>query len=312
MNNFKSLVQQLYRNTLFGNLLSYCYHSTRNRLLPEKYYVRHKYKKVYGVYPDLENPKTLNEKIIWLKLYDRTPLHTQCADKYAVRNYVREKIGEEYLIPLLYTTRDPKDIIPVNIPNEPVVVKTNHDSGGVIFIRDKSNIDWIEIQKKLKIWLKTNYYWRSKEWQYKNIKPRILVEKLLQDETGNIPFDYKIHCFNGKVNMIQVDMGRGTGNHYRNWYSIDWKREPYKWSSPKGPGKYTDPSDTDIEKPETLEEMIRLSQILAIPFTYVRVDWYDLDGQLFFGELTFHHDGGYRPIEPPEWDLKLGGKLMLN
>jgi hypothetical protein len=312
MNNFKSLVQQLYRNTLFGNLLSYCYHSTRNRLLPEKYYVRHKYKKVYGVYPDLENPKTLNEKIIWLKLYDRTPLHTQCADKYAVRNYVREKIGEEYLIPLLYTTRDPKDIIPVNIPNEPVVVKTNHDSGGVIFIRDKSNIDWIEIQKKLKIWLKTNYYWRSKEWQYKNIKPRILVEKLLQDETGNIPFDYKIHCFNGKVNMIQVDMGRGTGNHYRNWYSIDWKREPYKWSSPKGPGKYTDPSDTDIEKPETLEEMIRLSQILAIPFTYVRVDWYDLDGQLFFGELTFHHDGGNRPIEPLEWDIKLGSMLNLN
>ena len=306
------IFKYIYYKTFFGKILIYIYHNSKNRLIPEKILEKNKYRRIYGVYPDLKNPKTLNEKIVWLKLNDRTPLHTTCADKYEVRSYVKERIGEEYLIPLLYKSKNPKDIVFNNIPDEPVVIKTNHDSGGVIFVRDKTSANWSEIQKNLKRRLNTNYYWRSKEWQYKNIKPMILVEKLIQDESGNIPFDFKLHCFNGKVNMIQVDMWRGTNRHCRNWYSPDWKKEPYKWTIPLGNGKFTDPCDKNTDKPNNLDEMISLSEKLAKPFRYARVDWYYINGQLLFGEITFHHDGGFRPIEPSEWDLKLGQKLLLS
>lgn len=290
----------------------FVYHKVKYTLVPKKIVLKNRYKKKHGEKLDLNNPETLNEKIVWLKLYDRTPLHTQCADKYAVRKYVSGKIGTQYLVPLYYHTYNPKDIEPKNLPNIPCIIKANHDSSGGIFVYDKSKIDWQQVQKEFKKRLKKNYYWKSKEWQYKNIKPKIIVEKLLQDKNGDIPFDYKLHCLNGKVRMIQVDIGRGTDKHYRNWYSTEWVREPYKWSSPKGNGMFTDPSDEDVEKPHTLQEMIRLSEILSKPFDLVRVDWYDVNKKLFFGELTFHHDGGNQPILPKIWDVKLGQELKLN
>lgn len=306
-----NLLKNIYHNTWLGKVLIYVYHTSKNHLIPDKTYVKYRYKSQFGKFPNLDNPKTLNEKINWLKLNDRTPLHTQCADKYAVRNFITEKIGEQYLVPLYFQTKDPKEIKPENLPNTPCIIKTNHDSGGGIFILNKSKVDWKNIQKVLKKRLKKNYYPQSKEWQYKNIIPRIIVEELLQDSNGNIPFDYKLHCFNGKVRMIQVDMGRGTEEHYRNWYNSHWEREPYKWTVPLANGKSTEPSKDDIAKPATLEKMIALSQILAMPFDYVRADWYDVEGKLYFGELTFHHDGGCRPILPKEWDYKLGSELIL-
>jgi len=286
-----------------------------NLILPlfsDKQVAQIKFKWHMGYFPDLKNPTTLNEKINWLKLNDRTPLHTQCADKFLVRNYIEQKIGAKFLVPLFYHTQNPNDIIPENLPNEHCIIKTNHDSGGGIFVRSKNDINWPEIQYNLKQRLKLNYYNQTREWQYKNIKPRIIIEKLLEDKKGNIPFDYKLHCFNGKVRMISVDMGRGTDHHYRNWYTTKWKREKFKWSSPKANGKSTDPSHQDADIPKTLSEMIRLSEILADPFKYIRVDWYDVDGTLYFGELTFHHDGGIIPIEPKDWDEKLGQELSLN
>ena len=279
--------------------------------MSDKQLIKLKFRWHMGYSLDLENPETLNEKINWLKLNDRTPLHTQCSDKFRVREYIKDKIGTEYLVPLYFHTKDPLEITSENLPETPCIIKTNNDSGGGFFIRDKSQQDWTEIQESLKNRMNFNYFLRSREWQYKNIQPRIIVEKLLQDKKGDIPFDYKVHCFNGRVRMISVDMGRGTENHYRNWYSIDWRREPYSWSSPKGHNKFTIPSDEDVEKPETLDEMINLSQILAEPFTYVRVDWYDLDGKLYFGEMTFHHDSGVAPILPAIWDKRLGSELTL-
>jgi hypothetical protein len=299
------------RNTLLGGALRYVYHKVKNRLVPDKILLENRFKKNHGRKPNLKDPKTLNEKIVWLKLYDRTPLHTQCADKYAVREYVSEKIGDQYLVPLYYHTLNTKDLVPVNIPEMACIIKANHDSSGGIFVYDKSKIDWEGVQKGFEKRLKKNYYWNSQEWQYKNIKPRIIVEKLLQDKNGNIPFDYKLHCFNGKVRMVQVDMGRGTAKHHRNWYNTAWVREPYKWSSPKGNGIFTDPSEEDPVEPPTLKEMIRLSQLLAEPFCYVRVDWYDVDGNLFFGEMTFHHDGGMQAILPKIWDERLGSEVKL-
>ncbi|EAR01091.1 ATP-grasp fold amidoligase family protein [Maribacter sp. HTCC2170] len=304
-------INYIYHKTLFGYILRYVYYTLRYWLVPDKTHQQIRFKKKHGYRLNLKDPKTLNEKIVWLKLNHKTPLHTQCADKYEVRKYVAEKIDEAYLVPLYYDTFNPEDIVPENLPDTPCIIKANHDSSGGIFVYDKNNVPWEKVQKNLKKRMARNYYWNSKEWQYKNIKPRIIVEKLLLDKKGQIPFDYKLHCFNGKVRMIQVDMGRGTEEHCRNWYNTNWEREPYKWSANKGNGVFTDPTDQEIRKPETLQKMIELSQVLATPFPYVRVDWYDVDGQLYFGELTFHHDGGMQPILPKTWDAKLGAEVIL-
>ena len=305
------LLKKIYYHPQAGKPIRQFYYFIKDNFVSDKAYIINNYKKSFGKKPNLLNPQTLNEKIIWLKLNERTPLHTQCADKYAVRAYISEKIGSEYLVPLLFHTKNPKEIIPDNLPNPPYIIKTNHDSGGGIIVKDVSKVDWNDVQMKMSSRLAKNYYKTSKEWQYKNITPRIVVEKLLQDADGSTPFDYKIHCFNGKVNMIQVDLGRDTPNHYRNWYSREWVREPYKWSSKKEGNKFTDPSTDDVEKPKSLEQMISLSETLASAFNYVRVDWYDVNDKLYFGELTFHHDGGYRPILPEKWDYKLGDMLNI-
>ena len=306
----KSLFFEFYHHTLLGNQFRFVYHKIKNHL-PDKIILKHRFKKNMGKPLNLIEPRTLNEKINWLKLYNRTPLHTQCADKFAVREYISNKIGDSYLVPLYFHTKNPEHIIPENLYKLPCIIKTNHDSGGGIFIYKDADINWIEVQEKLKKRLNKNYYTISREWQYKNIEPRIIVEKLLQDRYGKIPLDYKFHCFNGSVRMIQVDLGRGTDKHFRNWYNTSWQREPYKWSSPKGLGKFTDPSDYEIPKPKNLNEMIKLSNILSEPFDYVRVDWYDVDDKLYFGELTFHHDGGSKPILPEKWDVNLGDELIL-
>lgn len=313
----KLLFKKYYQNSTLGFYLIkpiveiyhfYLFH----KYLSDKDFVKKKFKKEHGVNINLQNPITLNEKISWLKLNHFKLFFNQIADKFAVRDYVKEKIGEDYLVPLLFHTTSPKDIVPNNLPDIPFIIKVNHNSSGGIIIKNRNdNVSWSKVQNTLRWNMSENYYWHGREKQYKNIKPRIIVEKLLIDSNGNIPFDYKVHCFNGKVRMIQVDMGRGTKSHYRNWYSTNWEREPYKWSSLKGEGQFTDPSENDIEKPKSLNEMIRLSEIFAKDFIYVRVDWYDLDGELYFGELTLHHDGGLRPIEPEIWDIKLGKELQL-
>lgn len=311
----KQFIKYLYKNTKLGklivqkiiNLHTYYW----DYLVTDKYYIRKRFKKRMGYDLDLRNPKTLNEKINWLKVYFRTPYHTICADKYKVRDYVKSKIGEEYLVPLFFMTREPEKINYQTLPDEPCIIKTNHDSSGGIVVRSKADIDWDYIQQRLKKRLSRNYYHRGKEWQYRDIEPCIIVEKLLNGKNGSFPFDYKLHCFNGKVNMIQVDLDRFTDKHCRNWYNTNWEREPYRWSSKIGKTHYTDPSPEDVERPETLEKMIELSEKIAKDFIYVRVDWYEVEGKLYFGEITFHHDGGTRPILPVEWDLKLGNRLNL-
>ncbi|CAZ96062.1 ATP-grasp fold amidoligase family protein [Zobellia galactanivorans] len=306
-----SFFYKIYRKTIVGNLVRNLYHWLQG-ILPDKIFLAYKYRISMGKKLQLNPPTTLNEKINWLKLYDRRDILTKCADKYKVREIILERIGDKYLVPLYFQTKNPNEIVSENIKDTPCIIKTNHDSSGGIFIYDKEVVDWKELRSQLKKRIRKNYYRKSREWQYKNIKPRIIVEKLLLDSKGNIPLDFKLHCFNGKARMIQVDIDRGTEKHSRNWYDLEWKREPYKWSSPKRSGAFTDPSDTEVEKPQTLNEMIMLSETLASDFDYVRVDWYDVDGKLYFGELTFHHDGGIRPIIPYEWDIRLGQELKLS
>lgn len=260
---------------------------------------------------NLKNPKSFNEKIQWLKLYDRTPLHTICADKFKVREYVAGKLeSTDILIPLLFYTQNSNDLTSENLPNVPFIIKTNHTSGHYKIVKDKSKVNWQALQKDFKNWLKENIYTTRKEWQYKNIEPCVVVEKLLVDVNGQIPNDYKIHCIEGKVQFIQVDMGRGTERHYRNWYSPNWERMPFIWCAVFD-GYKTVPAEYDIPAPKNLSEMLKIAEILSSDFKYARIDLYSHLGKIYFGEITFHHDGGFRPIEPDEWDFKLGELIKL-
>ena len=311
----KNYIENFRKKTVFGHFLSQPFYSlsrTFIKTLPDKTFAKIKFKWHMGYLPDLDNPKTLNEKINWLKLNERKELLTICADKYKVREYVSNKIGNQYLVTLYFHTENPAEITAENLPDTPCIIKANHDSSGGIFVYEKNKIDWQVVQKKLAKRLTHNYYWESREWQYKNIKPKIIVEQLLQDSKGVVPMDYKIHCFNAKVVMIQVDKGRGTKNHFRFWYDKNWEPQPFRWSPPIVNDEDNDPKINGLQRPDTLDKMVELSEILAEPFDYVRVDWYDVDGKLYFGELTFHHDGGFMPILPKIWDTKLGELLHLH
>ena len=307
------LLKYLYHNTIIGKFiiskLLNLHHNYRIYCIGEERFIKQNFKKIFGVLPNLENPKTFNEKINWLKLNDRTQLHTICADKYAVRNYVKEKIGEEFLIPLVFQSYNVSDVIPSNFPEYAFIIKTNHDSSGGIIVKDKYTVSWRKINEALKKLLKKNYYYASKEWQYKNIKPCILAEKLLVSSDGDIPFDYKFHCFHGQVEIIQVDIDRYT-NHKRNLYNVTWELLPFTWSIWKNNMPLWT-NRKEIKRPKMLDEMIIAAQRLSTDFKYVRIDLYELNNTIYFGEMTFHHGGGLEIIHPREWDTILGNKLQL-
>lgn len=280
--------------------------------ISDKLFYKILFRKSHGYKLDIDNPKTLNEKIQWLKLNDRTKLHTICADKYLVRDYVKEKIGEKYLINLLLFTKKVDDINDKVISKlTPCIIKTNHNSSGGIIVKEGDTHDWKVHQEWLRNQLKINYYNQSREWQYKNINRGIVVERLLQTSLGEIPPDVKVHCINGKPRMIQVDIDRETEDYSRNWYNLDWTITPFGWYSEKD-GEIKRTKEVKVKKPQNLKEMLSLSEKLSSDFVYSRIDWYDVDGQLYFGEITFHHDSGMRPIEPFEWDLKLGNELLID
>lgn len=268
-----------------------------------------KYRKIYGTTPNLANPQTLNEKILWLKLNDHSDLHTQCADKYTVREYLSQKFGNEFLVPLLYHTTNPEDITMDVIPDFPCIIKASHSQGDMKIIRNKEDIDIKKFQFKMKIWLKRNLYIETQEWQYKNIKPRIIVEKLLLDKEGHIPNDYKLHFINGQLAFVYCSVGRETVNK-RNIYDANWNPLYFTWVEPQ--------KDTvnlrgeEIVPPKSFEKMKEIGSEIAKDFPYyVRVDFYDVDGVLYFGEITFHHGSGLDVFKPSHYDTDYGKLLAL-
>lgn len=297
----RDTLKYFYRKTAIGGVLLQPYIYFRDYLLPEKTLAKRKFKRLLGYSLNLDAPKTFNEKLQWLKLHERTPLHTQCADKYRVRAHVEKKIGAEYLIPLVYQTENVEEIIPENFPEHPFIIKTNHDSGGGIFVHDKSEIDWGQVRDTLGKRLKHNYYHGHGEWQYKNIEPCILAENLLSDEQGNIPADYKLHCFNGKLGFIQIDLDRET-DHRRNIYDPEWNLLECTYLYKKG---------ATLEKPKVLDKMRELAEILASDFTFARVDFYNIGEKIYFGEITFHPESGTGKFTPQSWDQKFGELMTL-
>lgn len=305
----KSFFKYNYVGRIVFNVLNEINHISKCVFFSDKAYLKRKFRKVFGYSLNLDNPKTLNEKIQWLKLYDRKDFYAKCTDKYESRDYVKDKVGEEYLVPLYFVTNNPKDIVYDNLPNESFILKATHDSSGGIIIRDKKEIkDWRKVQLHFSYLLKRNFYWGSKEYQYKYLKPKIIAEKLLVCNNRKIPNDYKFHCFNGKVEAVYLSVDR-EGNNKRNIYDKDWNPLLFTWA-PKSKD-ISNLRGKEIPPPDNYEEMIYVCEKIAEDFPYVRVDLYNVDGKIYVGEITLHHGSGFHHITPAKWDLSLGNLLDL-
>jgi len=256
------------------------------------------YKKV-GYQLNLKNPKSYNEKIVWKKINDRNPLLPITSDKYKVRSYLRKVLGEEkakeILIPLLYVTDQPETIPFERLPSA-FIIKLNHASGSNIIVGD-GHFNKEEIIKTCRRWLKTPYGLEKLEWAYQPIKRKIIIEKLLRDDEGNIPKDYKFHMFHGKCKLVLVDF------HTMNNLSQSFFDEEWKFLSVKRP---THPQGLKIKKPKNYEIMLALAEKLAVAFNHVRVDFYDLNGKIYFGELTHYPGSGMGKFEPQSFDFEFG------
>lgn len=270
--------------------------------LPDKPYLELAYYAHFGKKLDLKAPKTFNEKLQWLKLYDRNPEYTRMVDKYEAKQYVAEKIGEEYIIPTLGVWDDPDQIDFDALPDQ-FVLKCTHDSGGLVICRDKSKLNIEEAKEKLKKRLKFRYFYWGREWPYKNIKPRIIAEKYMEDESGTELKDYKVMCFEGEPKLIQVHQGR-FGEHTQDFYDTQWQKLEITQGFPY--------SETTMGKPEFLEEMLTLSKELSQNLHQVRVDWYYVGHQLYFGELTFFDGAGFDGFEPDEYDEIIGNWIRIH
>ncbi|MCR4788543.1 MAG: glycosyl transferase [Lachnospiraceae bacterium] len=265
-------------------------------------YIRLMYYFKLGKKCDLKNPKTFDEKLNYLKLYDRRPEYTMMADKYAVREYIKEKIGEEYLIPLLGVWNRPEEIDFDALPDE-FVLKCTHDSASVVICRDKKGFDREAAVKKLRGSMNVNYFYPCREWPYKNIVPRVIAEKYMTDESATELKDYKFYCFDGHVELIQVDFGRFV-HHERNLYDTGWNYIDKQIEYPKNPSHM-------IDKPERLDKMLELASLLSKGIPSVRIDFYSIRDRIYFGEITFYQEGGFAYFEPEEYALELGKCIKL-
>jgi hypothetical protein len=276
--------------------------------LSDKTYLSKRFLEAHDYPINWESPKNLNEKLQVLKWYYNKDLHIMVSDKFAVREFIKERFGDDFLIPLVFETRNPKHITEKNIPDYPVIVKANHDAGNNFIIRDKKTVDWKKLQIDCRWWLSWDYYYADREQQYKGIKRRIIVEKLLITKDGKIPNDYKLNFINGNLEFVYVSLDREVGN-FRNIYDLNWNTTDFKWAKKNKLSKTH--KGPEIDAPPSWELMKIMGAEIAKLFPYVRVDFYDVDGKLYFGEITLCHGGGFDCFEPKEMDFYFGSKLSL-
>ena len=272
-------------------------------ILPDKLYLKLMYKACFNKNLNFENPQTFNEKLQWLKLYNRNPQYTTMVDKLAVKSYVSNLIGEEYVVDLLGVWESADDVELETLPNQ-FVLKCTHDSAGLIICKDKNELDWKKAKNKLKKCMKRNFYYSGREWPYKNVKPKIIAEKYLEDTELKELRDYKFFTFNGEPKVIYITQGRGSGNETcADFFNMDFEHMNIK----------IDHENADIvpQKPKNFELMKQLATKLSNGIPHVRVDFYEVDGKVYFGELTFFHCSGFDPFKTEEWDLKFGEWITL-
>ncbi len=276
-------------------------------LIPDKVFLSLKYRKNFGRFPDWKNPKTFCEKINWLKLYDRNPLYTRMVDKYEAKEYVANIIGRQYIIPTLGVWDSPDDIDFDSLPNQ-FVLKATHDSGRVVICTDKSKFDRAKAVDEMRVSLKRDFYAVTREWPYKNVKRRIIAEAYIAPhETGapkDLP-DYKFFCFNGEPKYCQVIRDRSTEETI-DFYDTDWVHQEFVGLNPVARNGLT-----PVARPGHLDDMIAVCRKLAKDVPFVRVDLYEVDGNEYFGELTFYPNSGMGVFTPEEWSERLGELIKL-
>lgn len=273
--------------------------------LPDKAYLKMRYYAFMGKRLNLKSPKTFNEKLQWLKLYDRRPEYTVMVDKYAAKKYVSEIIGDEYIIPTLGAWDNTDGIDFSTLPDK-FVIKCNHNSGkGMYICRDKSKMDSEKVREALKSGLAQDYFSCSREWPYKNVPRKIIAEQFIDNGSEKELNDYKFFCFNGEPKMILVCAERfSNGGLRENFYDTEWNLLPVQ--RPTHPNtKY------EIEKPESLSKMIELSRILSKDIPFSRIDLYQVKDKIYFGEITFFPASGMEAFSPEEWDYTLGSWITL-
>lgn len=271
------------------------------KFIPDKPYLKFVYKIKTGQKLNFKNPVGFAEKLNWLKIYDRHPEHTKLVDKLAVREHIANLIGDEHLIPLLGSWEHFDDIDFDTLPNE-FVLKCNHDSGSVKIISDKNSINKKELKAFFEGRLKINPYYIGREYPYKNVKPCIIAEKLMRTDENKGITDYKFFCFDGVPKIIDVISDR-FGEHCESYYDINFNKLDVTNSSHK--------SDKIHDFPEKLEEMIAIAKKLSEGIKFVRIDLYEINSHIYFGEYTFYEAGGFWLFKPESFEKELGTWIKL-
>lgn len=266
-------------------------------LQSDRAFIRTSYRRAFGVDPDLANPGTLNEKIQWRKLHDRNPMYPFCTDKYRVRTYVRDRVGEDYLVPLILATSTITEVDFESLPDR-FVMKANHGSGWNELVWDKHQLERRRAIRTARRWLRSNFYARYREWQYKDIEPLILIEELLADEAGALPAEYRFFCFDGQARFVEVVTGRFGPALKVDYYDMDWVHIPVTHDIYE--------NAVGLPRPACLDEMVAVAQKLSREFSFVRVDLYLAGDRPYFGELTFTPSAGLLRFHPPEYDRIFG------
>ena len=286
-----------------NKIIHYLIHKGLLNWVPDKIYLNLVYKVYLHKSLNLANPKTFNEKLQWLKINDRNSLYTKLVDKYEVRHYIAETIGEEYLIPIR-GVYDSFDEINLDKLPEQFVLKCTHDSGGLVICKDKNKLDIDLARKKINKSLKRNYYYLWREWPYKDVIPRIICERYMEDESSGDLKDYKFMCFNGEVKCLFVCLNRNSPNGLNvDFYDLDWNPMPFE--------RHYKRSGQKIKRPDNFEKMVELAKKLSKDIPFVRVDFYEIKGKIYFGELTFYPGTGLEEFTPDEYDEILGRWINL-
>lgn len=268
--------------------------------IKDSVYIKILYKYRMGKKINLNNPKTFNEKINWLKLCDRKDIYTKMADKYEVKQFISETIGDEYVIPLIGIYDSFDDIDFDKLPNR-FVIKCTHDSGGLVICKNKKELNIDDARSKIQKSLKRNYYLKGREWPYKNIKPRILIEKFIEDDMIDDLRDYKFMCFNGRVKYVYVTVK--NDNIWENYYDANFKPVDVNHGFPR--------YNEEFAKPKNFHKMVRIAERLAKNTPFLRVDLHNIKGEILFGEMTFYDWGGLRAFADEKFDVRLGNLIDI-
>jgi hypothetical protein len=272
--------------------------------MSDKQYLKLVYYARVGKKLNLNNPVTYNEKMQWLKLYDRKPEYTQMVDKYLAKQYAAERIGEEYITPTLGVWDHFDEIDFDKLPNQ-FVLKCTHDSGGVVIVQDKEKLDREQAKTKIENSLKRNYYLRGREWPYKDVSPRVIAEEYIETPANAHGLnDYKIFTFQGEAKAFYIISDRNTPYGIKlDYYDMNGNKLPFRWAYQT--------SNYAFQKPKNWDKMVELAEELGKGMPCLRVDFYNIDGQIRFGEMTFYPTNGMAPFEPEEWDYKFGEWIQL-